>query len=257
VKTIPLLLLAIVLAGLATTPQEKELWPKWDKGKVQKMLNSSPWAQTQTDTDTSEMTYSPTTATGSSSIGSTASSSAGNGNVTRDGRDVQGSRTDRGASNQAMSVNYHVRFLSAKPIRQAFARMIEIQEKENKSVREQLGPFVERDFSDYIVVAVSFDAPDKRFEGPVLQAFSSATGGTLKTKAYLERSDGKRLFVIDYKPPINDGLGAKFVFPRAVDGQPFLTETGDVRFVAQISDKINVNTKYKLHDMMYEGKLEY
>jgi hypothetical protein len=254
VKTIPLLLLAIVLAGFTTIPQDKELWPKWDKGKVQKMLTSSPWAQTQTDTDTSEMTYSPTTASGSSSIGSTASSSAGARNT---GRDVQGNRSDQGASNQAMSVNYHVRFLSAKPIRQAFARMIEIQEKDNKSVRDQLGPFVERDFSDYIVVAVSFDSPDKRFEGPVLQAFSSATSSTLKTQAYLERSDGKRLFVIDYKPPINDGLGAKFVFPRMVDGQPFLTETGDVRFVAQISDKINVNTKYKLHDMMYEGKLEY
>ena len=253
-KTIPLLLLAIVLAGFTTIPQDKELWPKWDKGKVQKMLPSSPWAQTQTDTDTSEMTYSPTSASGSSSIGSTASSSAGARNT---GRDVQGNRSDQGASNQAMSVNYHVRFLSAKPIRQAFARMIEIQEKDNKSVRDQLGPFVERDFSDYIVVAVSFDSPDKRFEGPVLQAFSSATSGTLKTQAYLERSDGKRLFVIDYKPPINDGLGAKFVFPRMVDGQPFLTETGDVRFVAQISDKINVNTKYKLHDMMYEGKLEY
>ena len=253
-KTISFLLLAITFAGLTTTPQDKELWPKWDKGKVNKMLNSSPWAQTQTDTDTSEMTYSPTTNSGTPSVGASASSAAGAGNT---GRDVQGGRSDRGASNQAMSVNYHVRFLSAKPIRQAFARMIEIQEKESKAVREQLGPFVERDFSDYIVVAVTFDASDNRFAGPVLQAFASATAGTLKTKSYLERSDGKRLFIMDYKPPVNDGLGAKFVFPRLVDGQPFLTDTGDVRFIAQFSDKINVNTKYKLHDMMYEGKLEY
>jgi hypothetical protein len=249
------MVLAIVLAGLTTTPQEKELWPKWDKGKVNKMLTSSPWAQTQTDTDTSEMTYSPTTGTGTSSIGrSEASSAAG---ATNASRDVQGSRADRGASNQAMSVNYHVRFLSARPIRQALARMIEIQEKESKSVREQLGPFVERDFSDYIVVAVAFDASDPRFGGPALQAFSSATLGTLKNQAYLERSDGKRLFVIDYKPPINDGLGAKFIFPRTVDGQPFLTDSGDVRFFGQLSDKITLSTKYKLHDMIYEGKLEY
>ena len=253
-KTISLMLLAIVLAGLTTTPQEKELWPKWDKGKANKMLNSSPWGQTQTDTDTSEMTYSPTTNSGTSGVGQSASSTAG---ARSTGRDVQGNRSDQGASNQAMSVNYHVRFLSAKPIRQAFARMIEIQEKDNKSVREQLGPFVERDFGDYIVVAVTFDASDNRFAGPVLQAFSSATPGTLKTQAYLERSDGKRLFVMDYKPPTNDGLGAKFVFPRMVDGHPFLTDSGDVRFVAEISDKITVNTKYKLHDMMYEGKLEY
>jgi hypothetical protein len=156
-----------------------------------------------------------------------------------------------------MSISYHVRFLSAKPIRQAFARMIEIQEKDSKSVRDQLGPFVERDFSDYIVVSVAFEAPDRRQSGPAFQAFSSATIGTLKNQAYLERSDGQRLFVIDYKPPINDGLGAKFVFPRTVDGQPFLTDSGDVRFFAQLSDKITLSTKYKLHDMMYEGKLEY
>jgi len=174
VKTIPLLLLAIVLAGLTTTPQEKELWPKWDKGKVNKMLNSSPWAQTQTDTDTSEMTYSPTSASGSSSIGSTASSSAGARNT---GRDVQGNRSDQGASNQALSVNYHVRFLSAKPIRQAFARMIEIQEKDNKSVRDQLGPFVERDFSDYIVVAVSLAIDLSRASRTIFATLTSSGGG--------------------------------------------------------------------------------
>ena len=156
-----------------------------------------------------------------------------------------------------MNVNYYVRFLSARPIRQAFARMIEIQEKERKGVREELGPFVERDFSDFIVVTVTFNASDNRFAGPVLQAFASATHGTLKNQAYLERSDGKRLFVIDYKPPINDGLGAKFMFPRQVDGGPFLTDAGDVRFFAQVNDKITLSTKYKLHDMMYDGKLEY
>jgi hypothetical protein len=244
VKILSPIFLVIMLTGFFAAPQEKELWPKWDKGKVNKMLNSSPWAQTQTDTDTSEMTYSPTANAGTSAI-------AGG------GRSVQGNRADQGASNQAMSVNYHVRFLSAKPIRQAFARMIEIQEKESKSVRDQLGPFVQRDFSDFIVVTVSFDASDNRFSGPALQAFGSATTSTLKNQAYLERSDGKRLFVADYKPPINDGLGAKFIFPRQVDGQPFLTDSGDVRFFAQVGEKITITTKYKLHDMIYEGKLEY
>lgn len=251
-RRISILVLVTVLAGMAAA-QDKELWPKWDKGKVNKMLNSSPWAQTQTDTDTSEMTYSPTSA-GTSSVGQSAMASQGG---ISSGRTVQNSRTDRGASNQAMNVNYYVRFLSARPIRQAFARMIEIQEKERQGVREELGPFVERDFSDFIVVTVTFDASDNRFAGPVLQGFASATHGTLKNQAYLERNDGKRLFIMDYKPPINDGLGAKFIFPRKVDGELFLTDTGDVRFFAQINDKITLSTKYKLHDMMYDGKLEY
>jgi len=62
---------------------------------------------------------------------------------------------------------------------------------------------------------------------------------------------------MDYKPPTNDGLGAKFIFPRQVDGQPFLTNAGDVRFFGQIGDKITISTKYKLQEMMYEGELEY
>jgi hypothetical protein len=252
-KIIPLLVLTI-LTGIAVA-QDKQPWPDWDKRKAEKMLNSSPWAQTQVDTNTSEMTYSPTTAAGTSSIGSS-TSSAGTA-ASNPGRSIQSDRADSGATNQALSVNYHVRFLSAKPIRQAFARMIELQDKNNKSVREQLAPFVERDFNDFIVVSVTYDSSDNRLAGPAFQAFNSATTGTLKNEAYLERTDGKRLFVIDYKPPISDGLGAKFIFPRQIDGQPFLTEAGDVRFFAQLSDKITLNTKYKLKDMIYEGKLEY
>ena len=252
-KIIPLVMLSI-LAVIAVA-QDKQPWPNWDKRKAEKMLNSSPWAQTQVETDTSQLTYSPTT-TGTSSVGQSTSSVAGSAAV-NPGRSIQNDRADRGATNQALSVNYHVRFLSAKPIRQAFARMIELQDKNNKGVREQLAPFVERDFSDFIVVAVTFDSSDNRLAGPAFQAFSSATTGTLKNQAYLERSDGQRLFVMDYKPPISDGLGAKFVFARQVDGQPFLTEAGDVRFFAQLSDKITLNTKYKLQDMIYEGKLEY
>src|ERR1700752_567144 len=135
-RKLSILILITIITGIAAA-QDKELWPKWDKGKVNKMLNSSPWAQTQTDTDTSQMTYSPTTNTGTSSIGRSTSSTAGGG-ATNVGREVQGDRSDSGASNQAMSVNYHVRFLSAKPIRQALARMIEIRTRTIKEFANSL-----------------------------------------------------------------------------------------------------------------------
>ena len=141
-----------ILAGIAVA-QDKELWPKWDKGKVQKMLNSSAWGQTQTDTDTSADDL-HSDQRGRNVIQSDRPPPALPDRYSNHRSAVQGSRADQGATNQAMNVNYYVRFLSAKPIRQAFARMIEIQEKDAKSVREQLGPFVERDFSDFIVVTV-------------------------------------------------------------------------------------------------------
>jgi hypothetical protein len=242
---------ATLLIG-SSFAQQKSPWPNWKKSEVEKLLNGSPWGQTQTDTDTSEMTYSPT-AIGRSAIGAPTVPTGS----TRTQAQINNQRADRGATNQPVSVNYHIRFLSAKPIRQAVARLLELQEKEKGNVAEQMRPFVERDFSQYIVVAVTFDSTDSRFSGPALQAFASSTAGTLKNDAYLERGDGKRLFIMDYKPPINDGLGAKFIFPRIVSERPFLGRDDTVRFFVQLTDSIQLTMNFKLSDMNYEGRLEY
>lgn len=226
-KLVIVFLISVVVTGVLVA-QEKSPWPSWTKDEVDKLLNHSPWAHTQIDTDVSEMTYSPLN-----------------------------SRSTKGATNQPMAVNYQIRFLSAKPIRQAFARLIELGEKGNPRVVEELRPFVERDFSSFIVVAVTVDSIDRRFSGPIMQTFASASAGTWKNKAYLERKDGQRLFMIDYKAPISDGLGAKFIFPRTVDGKPFLSESGSVRFFLQLTDTVTLNVTYKMSDMYYEGKLEY
>jgi hypothetical protein len=243
--------LSLVLLPTLIAAQGKKPWQEWNAKEVDKVLNNSPWGQTQTDTDTSEMVYSPTSV-GRSSIAAPSTGRTG------DQQSINNNRADRGATNQAVSINYRIRLLSAKPIRQALARMVILQGKPDPGLREQLSSFVDRDFNQFIVVAIAFDSTDGRFSGPALQAFASATAGTLKNNTFLERKDGKRLFLIDYKPPINDGLGAKFIFPRMVDGQPFLTPDSDnLRFSSQVSDKINLNMRYKLNDMTYDGKLEY
>src|SRR5262249_55959985 len=122
----------------------------------------------------------------------------------------------------------------------------------------QLQSFVDRDFSPYIVIAVSVDASDKRFSGPIMLTMNSATTGTLKNTTYLERQDGKRLFLMDYHAPIPDGLGAKFIFPRLVDGVPFLApDSGTVRFIAQFDESFKLDMRYKVADMMLDSKLEY
>lgn len=240
----------MITAGVA---QEIKAPVAWSKPEAEKILNHSAWGQTQTDTDTSEMVYSPTTS-GTASSARTDSSRSRN-----DQQSINNNRADRGATNQPVSVNYHVRLLSAKPIRQAFKRVIELtQVKSDHRLVEDLDSFVNRDFSDYIVVAVTFDSTDGRYSGPALQAFSSATIGTVKNKAYLERKDGKRLFVNEYYAPISDGLGAKFVFPRTVEGQKFLdASSGTVRFYCELTSQIKLNVTFKLSDMIYNGNLEY
>lgn len=250
-----IVLTAVVMALLlnAGLAQEKS-WEKWTKAEADKVLDHSAWGQTQTDTDTSEMMYSPTSLSGGTS--STRTSVTG---TQTDRQSVNNNRVAQGANNQAISVNYHVRLLSAKPVRQAFMRVIELAQKTpDQELLDGLRSFVQRDFSEFIVVAVSFDSTDGRYSGPALQAFSTGTVGTLKNKTYLERRDGKRVFLMDYRAPISDGLGAKFIFPRIVDEKKFVNaESGSFRFYSEVSGQLKLNVTFKLSDMMYNGQLEY
>lgn len=156
-------------------------------------------------------------------------------------------------------IKYRMRFLSAKPVRGAFARLVLLKKGEaDENLSTQLQGFVDRDFSDYVVVALTAEAADERLVGPAMQLLTTATTEALKDKVYLERKDGKRLPLADYRPPGPDGMGAKFVFLRKLEGQPFLTpESDNVRFFAQLHEKMKLNAKYKVSDMMYDGKLEY
>ena len=246
-------ILTLLLLVSVCLSQEKP-WAQWTKAEAEKILNNSAWGHTQTETDTSEMVYTPTTQSGNT--GSTRSETI-RGNTDR--QSVNNNRASQGANNQAISVNYHVRLLSAKPVRQALMRIIELTQKDaDERLLRDLRAFVDRDFSDYIAISVAFDSTDGRFSGPALQAFNSATLGTLKNRTYLERKDGKRVFLMDYHTPINDGLGAKFIFPRIVDERPFLNaESGQVRFYSEINGQIKLNVTYKLSEMTYNGQLEY
>ena len=48
----------------AIAQKQLKPWTDWTKSDVEKILNDSPWGQTQIDTDTSEMVYTPTTLAG-------------------------------------------------------------------------------------------------------------------------------------------------------------------------------------------------
>jgi len=172
--------------------------------------------------------------------------------------DVSSSNAESGQAKKVASIKYYVRFLSAKPIRAAFARrMLLEQAQPNEELATQLKAFVDRDFSEYIVVTVSVEVGDEKMVGGVTRAFSAANTAALQQNVYLERKDGKKLFLMEYRPPAGDGMGAKFVFKRSVDGQPFLTDNDSVRFFAQLNEKMKVNTKYRLSDMLFDGRLEY
>jgi hypothetical protein len=235
----------LIFAALAATvigQKQAKSWKDWTKADAEKILSSSAWGQVQTDTDTSEMFFQPTT------DARTSGGRAPNAN----------SRLEQGATNQETKVMYGIRFFSARPVRQAFVRMIQLRQKLEPDVNDRLNSFAELPSNDSIIIAVTVEGTDKRSLGKVMQVISSANTGMLKNQTYLERNDGKRLFLEEYVPPGKDGFGARFIFPRLVDERPFLTsEIHDVRFVSEFSSAIKLNMRFKVADMMVDGKLEY
>ena len=241
-----LILIAVACAlALALAAQKKEKpWTEWSKKDAEKILTASPWAQTQVDTDTSEMFFreqpTPDTRTGGT----------GGGGAARD---------ERGSLNQATDVKYRIRFFSARPVRRALARLALLNlGKPDAAAVERLRTFAEMQSNEKIIVSVSFESRDQRLGGPVMQSFVSATAGTLKNGTYLERRDGKRVFLEQYVPPGKEGYGALFVFPRTVAEGPVITpDGGEVRFVSEMSNKIKLDMKFKIAEMVQDGRLEY
>ncbi|HEY0366760.1 MAG TPA: hypothetical protein VGC73_09825, partial [Pyrinomonadaceae bacterium] len=125
-------------------------------------------------------------------------------------------------------------------------------------VMTRLNAFAEVASPDSIIIAVTVENPDANMLGKAMQIVRNATTTTLKNSTYLERSDGKRVFLDEYTAPGSDGFGARFIFPRMLDGKPFLSsEFSIVRFVADLGSSIKFNMTYKVKDMMIEGKVEY
>jgi hypothetical protein len=253
VAVLAVVALLLFMTIAASAQKENYSWMELPRKEAERILTNSPWSQTQVDTDASEMFYSPTRP-GTSAVAQTTTK----GNIGTQ-QSINNNRADRGALNEEVHTSYRISFLSARPIRQAFAKMILSSERgPNEQLASQLQAFVERDFSSFVVIAVKIDSTDQRLLGPVMQAINSATTGTLKNTTYLERQDGQRVFLMQYNAPIADNLGAKFIFPRLVDGQPFLkSDSGSVRFFAQFNDSFKINMVYKVREMIYEQKLEY
>ena len=244
-KMLAIIVFLVCSLSLIATAQKKiKPWTEWSEKEVQKMLNDSPWGQTQTETNTSEMFFKPT----SQSRISNRPLDSSTGSDSND-------RGTQGAVNQAMNINYRIRLLTARPVRQALARRAQLM---NPQLAEQLKAFAEQKTDKYIVVAVDYDSPDRRFSGPIQQVFNSANTGALKNNTYLEVKDGKRVFLQEYIAPINDGMGAKFVFPRNVDNEPFVVaNSGYIRFYSEFTKDLKLNMRFKVSDLMYEGNLEY
>lgn len=238
----------LILLTVPAYAQKDKAWTEWTQKEAEKVLNDSGWGQTQTEgggsSDQPNQTNAITTTTRDRERNATSVTAAAN-------------SAESGEKKAIPALHLRVRFMSAKPIRAAFVRMVELQGAPAEKVA-QIKPFVDYDFSNYIVVTINMDGDDRRRMGAILQELAKNDPATLKPVTYLERKDGKRLELLEYRPATDDGLGAKFVFARKLDNAPFLdANSGEVRFVTALGNLLKINRRFKVAEMMYEGKLEY
>jgi hypothetical protein len=236
--------LLVICPATISAQWSKKPYTEWSEKEALKLLNESAWGQTQTFTDT--------TKNFSAARGTTAVA-------------------------DVVSVNFRVRFLSAKPVRQAISRYMELQQKGKlpDQLAAQLKAFAAAEFPDYIIVTVVCDSD--RASNMLQQAtdlLHKLKTSELKNNTYLIGKDGERLFLQEYQSPRSDGLGARFIFPRLVNGQPFINaDGGEVVFHAElgggnrlnstipnsdvVSSGFTLSTRHKVKEMMFNGKLEF
>jgi len=226
------LTICLMAAGSVVGQKQLKPWTEWSKDDAQKVLKDSPWAHQQVDQDFVEA------------------------------NPLKPNSIDSGTEarlKQNEGMTYNIRFFSARPVRQAFVRIIQLQKKDlTPDMMTRLNTFAEAPSEDSVIVAVAVENPDANMLGKAMQIIRNATAVKLKNTTYLERSDGKRVFIEEYTPPGSDGFGARFIFPRMVDGKPFLNDQDTrVRFVSEMDSSIKLNMTYKVKNMLLDGKLEY
>jgi hypothetical protein len=221
-------LIVLILPALTIYGQfyKKKPYSEWSEKETQKMLNDSPWAETYTFTQQEFVT--PGTNTG--------------------GVDET-------------HVSFYIRWLSAKPIRQAIAHLMTVQntsESARAALKPKLEAFIARSLPEHIVLSINYDSNDGERKGEVMQIMNSLVTSLLKNNTYLVKDNGEKVWIAEYQPPQPDGLGAKFIFPRQLDGKPFLgTNDKEVRLITKLGGRYSLNVRFKVADMMFDGKLEY
>lgn len=241
-KRILLLCSVSILFTVSASAQKEKPWTEWSEKDAIKMMTDSAWAQTQKELSDSDTPTGPITAVAGKRETSDTSKTAESGETI-------------GRKTMALTLNYHLAFLTAKPVRQAFIRFMEIKTPETPADKAaERRTFIDRDFGDYIVVILQLDGTDKNKIDPAKQLLKGDPKA-FKDTAYLERKDGKRVALMDYRTP--DQLGAKFIFPRTLEGKPFLdANSGEVRVYLEIG-RTKLSRRFKVAEMMYDGKLEY
>jgi len=229
----------------------EEPYTKWNQKEVVEVFNKSAWAQTKDFRGQ---------VTGQHGTATDMGSGSASGGITGTGGGTLG--TD------VTQFSFTVRLFSAQPVREAFVRMQqllkhydEMPANKQKVLDQQSDSLLHADFSQQVVVTLSYVVNDPIARRDMDQWFNTQTTETLNQNAYLYSPIAGQLVLLKYFPPQQSGgLGAQFIFPRIFKGEPILQPgSGKMRFqigwVSQVNQTIYVDFDPK--EMTYKGQFSY
>jgi hypothetical protein len=224
--------LGIILAFMAGAPESwvaHEPFNRWSLDKAVQLLNTSPWARQETFTRVI------------SGVGS-------------------------GVSGEKEIYNrFYVRLLSARPIREAYARVQQIQHGYDRMPAKEKERFAKAQMqnldwsaSEWIVVSVGFRSNDPNEESDVRRFFQSETVKTLKNKVFLSTASSPQVELSAYVPQREESVGSKFVFPREVNGVPVVSRECTnitLELLNVTADIPRLRTIFAVKPMIVDGQL--
>jgi hypothetical protein len=221
-------LFLVLIPAILASPVANDSYQTWTLSEALGILNNSSWARQETYTQV---------------IGGI-------------GSGIQGEKE--------IYNTFFVRFLSAAPIREAYARVKQIhlgydklKETEQQRISEEIKQGLELDVSQWIIVAVTFRSNNLDQQSRVERFFRSQTAETVRTRVFLSTDRFPKLHPLAYYPPKEESVGAKFVFPRNVDSIPVITADDEmVVFELDVIDMAHdLRAIFSVQEMIVDGVL--
>lgn len=206
----------------------KESYTQWDRKDVQKVLNDSPWAEQYVRA-----------------------------------RKIGGKGSGIGGEKELFDT-VTIRFFTSLPVRHAYYRLIQLvngydqfNDEQKELFGQKFSAILRLDTRERIIVAMDFSSNDREFNLRMDRFLNTTTGELFKQNATLISDRMGRVELAEYFPPSPDGTGAKFVFPRQIDGKPTVSrEDKEVKIELILPEMGRVLITKKVKEMVYEGELE-
>ena len=272
--------------GMLNADKKNENWmdkpyTQWDQKEVADLFNKSAWAQAKSFRG-QVANISRTGAARGGQHGTVVDAGTGGGNTTGSlgtgGAGANAPSPSQGRSGggagsgsptpgtDVPEFSFTARLFSAQPIRDAYVRMLQIMNHydglppdKQQAFDQQMERFLHADFSQQVVIALSYQTNDPIAQQNINKWFNTQTTDTLKQNAYLFSPIAGQLELLKYFPN-QGGLGAEFVFPRLFKGEPILQPgAGKMRFQLSYQPQIHqiMYIDFDPNQMTYKDQFSY